>query len=80
MPGGLVARANKVTMPEELPVATPFDKLRINRAVRRGAGPFWPIAASFVKIPKFTRIIVTHLRHSGEVVANLRAQFHRYDR
>jgi hypothetical protein len=48
MPGGLVARANKVTMPEELPVATPFDKLRINCAVRRGAGPFWQIAASFV--------------------------------
>jgi hypothetical protein len=33
---GLVARTNKVTMPEGLPVAT------------RRAGPFWPIAALLV--------------------------------
>jgi hypothetical protein len=48
MPGGLVARANKGTQSERLPAATPFDKLRINRAVRRRADPFWPITASLV--------------------------------
>jgi hypothetical protein len=36
MPGGLVARANKATQSEKLPATT------------RRAGPFWPIAASFV--------------------------------